>query len=382
MRGNKLFKFVDRFIGIPLLWLTSLVKARGGDLSDVRPKRILVVKFSALGDAVLLVPALDALRKKFADAEIVFLGTNLTIPFLRIFPEYIDEFVSLNIGNILRRPMTIVAMIKRLRAMEFDLAIDFEQWLRLSALLVRLSGARWRAGFRTKGQHRHRGFTHVADRDTSKHERLNFLAVVRLVTNITHDSVPAVKIDESGLVRAQGFLIKHGWQKPMAVITVHPGCGTHGFPREWEPKKYSDFVSRLGRDRSLFCVVTGTEQEQQVMDAVRRVSQVPVAVYTIQELSDYVALLSLSDLFVSSNNGAMHLAAAVGIPQVALHGPTNAVQWGPLNRRAVIVTSNCPLCPCLDLGFEYHRTDGYCMEQINVDAVYSAARSIDLTGER
>jgi heptosyltransferase-2 len=72
----------------------------------------------------------------------------------------------------------------------------------------------------------------------------------------------------------------------------------------------------------------------------------------------------------------MHLAAAIGIPQIALHGPTNSVQWGPLNSNAVVIRTSCPECPCLDLGSEYHRTDGYCMAQISVDEVFNEAVKI------
>lgn len=376
MRGNRLFKFIDRCIGIPLLFIMCLLKGRRDDLTAIRPKRILVVKFSSLGDAILLVPALKALRKEYPDAEIAFLGTSFTVPFLRSFPEYVGEFITLDLGNLLRRPASILGVMKRLRSGEFELAIDFEQWLRLSALLVRFSGAPHRLGFRTTRQHRHFGFTHAVDRDKEQHESKNFLALAGLAARIHHEPSLEIKVDESGLVRAQGFLMRHGWAKGMPVMVVHPGCGSHGIPRAWAPKNYGELLSRFANDRSPFVVVTGREDERVAMDAVRRASQLPVVLYTISQLESYVALLSLSSLLISSNNGAMHIGAALGIPQVALHGPTNAVQWGPLNPHAVVIKSSCPSCPCLDLGFEYHRTDGYCMDQIEVEEVYAAVRGM------
>src|ERR1051325_6510653 len=97
MRGNKLFKFLDQVIGIPLLHVLALL-VRGkkrADLSELIPARILVVKFVALGDAVLLVPALREIRMKYPGAEITLLGTSLTEIFLKQFPEYIDRFITL-----------------------------------------------------------------------------------------------------------------------------------------------------------------------------------------------------------------------------------------------------------------------------------------------
>jgi ADP-heptose:LPS heptosyltransferase len=72
----------------------------------------------------------------------------------------------------------------------------------------------------------------------------------------------------------------------------------------------------------------------------------------------------------------MHVAAALGRPQVALHGPTDPAKWGPLNPAAVVVRSTCPGCPSQDMGWEYHRTDGFCMEQVGVDPVHAAARAL------
>jgi ADP-heptose:LPS heptosyltransferase len=81
-------------------------------------------------------------------------------------------------------------------------------------------------------------------------------------------------------------------------------------------------------------------------------------------------------LVVSGNTGVMHAAAAFGTKQVALHGPTNATLWGPVNKNAVIVKTSCPRCPCLRLGFEYHRNNGGCMELIGTESVKAAAESL------
>lgn len=373
MRGNKIFRWIDRYIGIPLLSIFSLGKVLHGAQSPPKPERILVIKFSALGDSILIVPAIRSLRNKFPGAEIIFLGTNLTLPFLRQFPEYISEFVALDIGSLLKHPMSAIAFVRRLRRMKCDAVVDLEQWLRLSALIALISGAPQRFGFRTNNAHRHFGYTRSTVRNSSKHEIENFLAVAELLTGTSSENHLEIKVDEGSLMRGQSFLLNHGWQKGTSVVIIHPGCGAHGYPREWPPRKYGELLSRLAGTGEYMFIISGTSDERDAMVAVTQSTGVNACTYEISSLEDIIALLSLSRFLVSSNNGAMHLAAALRLPQIALHGPTNAVQWGPKNPNATVITSDCPWCPCLDLGFEYHRTDGFCMDQISVDEVVNAA---------
>jgi heptosyltransferase-2 len=373
MRGNTYFKVIDRWAGIPLLFLSSVVKGRKGGVAPADPKRIAVLKFSALGDAILLVPSLRALRTKFPEAEVVFIGTKFTLPFLRQFAEYIDEFVPVDLERLVSRPWSIISIIRHVRALGADAALDFEQWMRFSALLACWSGAGFRAGFRTPGQHRHYTFTSGVARDRTRHEAENFLAVAGTLAAPSGGTTLEVKIDEGSLIRAQGFLKRNGWEGKMPVIMIHPGCGEHGMPREWPAERYGELIRRMEGKRKAVIIVSGTKGERAVMERVASESQRPVALYDISTIEDFAALASLASLFISSNNGAMHLVAALKIRQIALHGPTNFLQWGPLNPAAAVIRSACPQCPCLDLGFEYHRTDGYCMAQISPDEVWDKA---------
>ena len=89
-----------------------------------------------------------------------------------------------------------------------------------------------------------------------------------------------------------------------------------------------------------------------------------------------IPLLKRMDLLVSGNTGVMHLAAGLHRPQIALHGPTDPRLWGPLNDRAKVIQTSCPDCPCLRLGFEYHRSDDACMRKISVAEVQKAIENL------
>jgi ADP-heptose:LPS heptosyltransferase len=82
------------------------------------------------------------------------------------------------------------------------------------------------------------------------------------------------------------------------------------------------------------------------------------------------------DVVVSGNTGIMHVAAALGKRQLALHGPTNLDLWGPRNPRARVLQAELPSGPSLILGFEYRPEDFSCMQTIRLEQVIEAIRDL------
>ena len=72
----------------------------------------------------------------------------------------------------------------------------------------------------------------------------------------------------------------------------------------------------------------------------------------------------------------MHLGCAVGIPVVALHGPTNPVKWGPWSKKSMVISSQRNCSPCLSLGFEYGCNNNACMSDISVQQVFDAVNTV------
>ncbi|MBI5215756.1 MAG: glycosyltransferase family 9 protein [Ignavibacteriae bacterium] len=382
MRGNKFLKFVDYYIGIPLVWLLSFFAGgnRNAELRKLEPKRILVVKLVALGDAVLLVPSLRALRRHFPDAEITFLGTSLTENIIKQFPEYVDNIISVDVVRLGKSPSYAFGMISMLRSLNCDVVIDFEQWTRLTPLLLAFGNIPVRIGFKTVGQHHHYLYTHAVERTPSRHEAKSFLSLVELFTQQSSSSELELKVNQAKRENVIEWLRSKGWSEAKNLVIIHPACGAHGFPREWSPKNYREVIEKLGLNEKLIFIITGTSSESNVMNEVcalhTPILQNSTLQYSIKDGEEFIALLSIANLFISGNTGAMHLASALKVPQVALHGPTNADIWGPINPNAIVIKSSCPHCPCLDLGFEYHRTDGYCMEQICVEEVIAVCERL------
>jgi ADP-heptose:LPS heptosyltransferase len=165
------------------------------------------------------------------------------------------------------------------------------------------------------------------------------------------------------------------------LIVLHPGCGADGLPREWPVGEYAVLGHWLMKNapQAKLVLTGGPEERKKTGDLNRLLKGRGIDLGGKLSWAGLISLVSKAALVVSGNTGIMHVAAALGRPQVALHGPTNPRLWGPINDRAVIVSTTCPQCPCLKLGFEYHQTGSSCMARIQVDDVRNAvARVFDI----
>ena len=106
------------------------------------------------------------------------------------------------------------------------------------------------------------------------------------------------------------------------------------------------------------------------MESLLRERGVPAeSIAGVYSLGEMIDVLAKAELVISVNTGIMHLAAAVRVPLIALHGATSELRWGPLSDRAVVVKSGEACQPCISLGFESKCTDPVCMRNITVDMV-------------
>jgi ADP-heptose:LPS heptosyltransferase len=140
----------------------------------------------------------------------------------------------------------------------------------------------------------------------------------------------------------------------------------YGVLIHWLQKKFSAQIFLSG----------GPEEKKKTSDLNRLIGGSAFELAGALSWEGTTSLLNHIDLVVSGNTGIMHLAAAKQKKQVALHGPTNAAVWGPLNPNARNVITSCSRCPCLKLGFEYHTAPLDCMNMIEVDQVKEAVSSL------
>jgi lipopolysaccharide heptosyltransferase II len=330
---------------------------------DDEVRSLLAVKFSAVGDTVLLTPALSALRRHFADADFSFLCTPVNQQVVQQMP-FVDDVICFD------GPGAFGQTAKEMRQRRFDLVIDFEQWMRTSALLTFLSGAPQRLGFDTPQQHRASAYTQTLRPAENAHEMENFIRLAELAGAPRTNELPRVWL--SGDDRAKAMSLLGDDERPL--VALHPGCGAKGTPREWMPECYAVVADRLIEEQNARIVLTGGASEKGLIaEVVGMMTHTPLILAGGLSFTEFAAVLERCALVVCGNTGAMHVAAAVSTPTVALHGPTNPQKWGPVGEGHVVLQSSLPCSPCLNLGWDYGCKTHPCIAEISVDAVYRAA---------
>lgn len=368
MQSNRFQQYLDRYVGIPLCGLLSLFCRRVRSPHSP-PQKILFIQLSALGDTILAVPTIRAIRHAFPEAEITMLASGTNLNYLTNCP-YIDKRI--------RFEMPVHQMLTLLRREQFDWGIDLEHWPRLSALLTYATGAPMRIGFRTKGQHRHFLFTETVTHIQGRHEVRNFLDIATLLACPVQALNLEVWCDSAARTWVRETLIQEQVPPNAPLVALHPEAGRRGEPRRrWSPENYVALADRLVERFGVQIVLTGAPDEVNISEQIAAQTRHRAVILAGRtDVNQLAALFSDAVLVVSGNCGPMHLAAATGTPVIGLHGPTNAAQWGPWSRDASIVRAEMPCSPCLNLGFEYGcqaLPDGTspCMWSIGVESVFT-----------
>ncbi len=344
MQSNRFQHFLDRYLGIPLHLLLRLFP-KHCPLPDV-PKKILFIQLSALGDTILAIPAIRAVRHAFPNADCTVLASPTNLNYLTHCP-YIDKRICFRTPGL--------ELFRQLRHEGFDWAIDLEHWPRLSALLAYASGAPMRAGFQTAGQYRHFLFTTSVPHTPGRHEVRNFLDLVARLGCPTFEFGLEVWYGESEQTWVHQTLIEEGISLEKPIFVLHPEAGRRGEPRRrWSPERYVALANALVARYGGQIVLTGAPGEIEVSKEIAEwAKHQAVMLAGRTDVNQLAALFAAATLVVSGNCGPMHLAAAVGTRVVGLHGPTNFTQWGPWSSKAGVVRAALSCSPCLNLGFEY-----------------------------
>lgn len=375
MRENRWFKVLDRRVGVPLVavlgWLLRRLELLRLPPRPLGPGgRVLVVKLSGLGDSLLLLPCLAALRADLGpQGRLEVLCTSVNAAAFQGLP-WVDAVHLFEPGALFSRPWRPLAQLAGLRRRRFQVGLDYEQWLRTSPLLLLAAGARRRIGFDSPGQRRAGLFHAGVAMRKGEHEADNFAAL----TAAAGCKTPAAPY--GGFVLAQGLYGTGGDAAPLHAVLLHPGCGGRGWQREWPEERWAALARGLAAAGWQVHLSGAGRREA---DANARISGLSGGAAQPLPFSPGLdglsAALRSHRLLISGNTGVMHLAAGLGVPLLALHGPTDPVKWGPraLPGRARVLAAGIPCSPCLFYGFDYGCPLRTCMEAIPPERAQAAA---------
>jgi len=343
-------------------------------------RRILIVRLSALGDVVHVLPLLDALRRARPDAHIGWLVEEASSSLLADHPQIDRLWVAprrlserwLRRGRVGAVAGLWTPLLRDLRAARYEVSIDAQCNFR-SSLLARLSGAPRRVGFAppfTKEQ------AHWLLTDRVKpppHQQLKVERNLELLRPFGIDAQGArarLAIPDAARSAACSFRAGLG---AAYVVALHPGVSGFGAFKRWAPESYAALARRLYAERGARCIVTWGPGERELAQGIARdadgVAEVAPETASILDLA---ALFEACDAVVGSDTGPVHLAAALGAPVVALYGPKDPAVYAPWDgRTGAAATTVWKRVHCSPCGLR-RCDDVICMPAIEVEDVVAA----------
>ncbi len=345
-----LMKLLDRYIGVPLLYILKPFQALFCTRSwnnRVRVDKILMVKLWGIGNLVMIIPLIRAVRKKHPAARICFLTIESNRELLKNLPE-LDEIVVFEPKGVLRTAAGILRVSAKLRRFKPDIVLDFEQFLKITPILALISGTPQSVGFETEGQARsvlHN--VHVPYRK-NRHMSLAFGDIVRSAGISTHGLAPLdVPRSLEAAAEVMSFL-KSLPEGKGPVVVVHPGSGDNFPARRWPVENFAALCAMLVKKTGARCVVTGTEPERELGERLAAKAGVALTnAVSSFNIMEFIELLGNADLLITNDTAPVHIGSALNVPLIAFFGPNTPELYGPLHDNSRTFYNKLPCSPCL-----------------------------------
>jgi heptosyltransferase II len=334
--------------------------------------KILVRATNWIGDAVMSLPALRAIRGRYPDAFIAVL-VKPWVAALYEGERSINAIIPLEGAAGARGLAVKWKQARRLRRERFDLAVLFPNSFE-SALLAFLSGAGRRIGYARDG--RTPLLTDAVPIPRSgeipRHERFYYLEMLRRAGLI--EEIPAIseiRLDaaEQAAARGRALFNARGVERP--VIGISPGAA-YGAAKRWLPERFAEAAGRLRDSVSGSVAVFGSAGDRALCEQVAAGCG-GCSFAGATTLREFIDMTAACDLFLSNDSGAMHIAAALGVPSITIFGPTDETATGPSSATARIVRKPVDCAPC---KLRECPIDHRCMTRVTVEHVIAAGVKI------
>ena len=321
-----------------------------------QPKRILVLRMDLIGDLVLSLPVIRLLKQTYPEAEIDLLALPSSAKIIEHDPD-IANVITYD-PNIWRRPKALLqgknwrearALHRRLQNRHYDLAVSvFGPW---AAILAVVSGAKRRVGF---GKESYPSFmtdsVPGAHWTTGDHlHEVDYclkLAQAAGAKPELHDRIPTLFVPPETSLEAKQLLEQAGIRFDKPIIACHVSSN-NGQSKRWPIPYWAKIIDQLIGKDGANVILTGAPSDLPLIETIQqRAHEQPINLAGKTSLAQLAAILKQADLVITGDSGPMHIAAAVGTPLIAIHGPTDPAMSGPVSPTATVMRSDIWCSPC------------------------------------
>ena len=334
-----------------------------------------------MGDAIMALPALRAVRARFADAHIAIVARPYVADIYR-GQGVCDELIAYDPGGAEKGIGGRERLAERLRAGKFDAALLLQNAFDAAWMAWR-AGIPERIGYARDGRGilLTKSIAVPKDGEIPAHEQFYYLELLRRAgwadRNECAREISLTVSRESGEAAEQKLIaegVRERSNGATHALRVAIGAGaSYGSAKCWLPERFAEVANRLMSESDAEIILFGTANETTVSNAIiAGMNRRPIDLTGKTAIAELPALLSRCQLFIGNDSGAMHVASAVGLPVVAIFGPTDPFGTAPVTPKCTIVQEKPYCSPCF---LRRCPTDHRCMRGVSSESVTAAARA-------
>src|SRR3989338_2018305 len=367
MASVKLIKFLDKYVGcLSCLFLSIFKIFEGKKINGLN--NILVIQLWGLGETVLTLPAIEALRQKYKKSSIDVLVTD------RNKEVYFKNKDIDNVRILGLNPISIILfMLGNFK--KYDLIIDMEEYLNVSSIIAFFAGKR-RIGF-SHGV-RSNLYTDKVYYNDKQHDVYTFLDLLKpLVIKKRSDKLPKLNYSQSDKINVDKLLKKNGIGKKDFVVGFGVGAAESAKSRMWPKERFAEVADYLIKRYKAKIILIGNNEEKNFTNELQNLIENKNNSFNAAGLinaREMFCLISLCKLFIGNDSGPMHAAAAQGVKTIGLFGCNLPVRFRPFGKNCYYLYKKDNQDACInvhkgEVGECKHGIENACVKKIQVNDV-------------
>ena len=335
-----------------------------------QPLRIFVKGLNWVGDAIMATPALSQLRHAYPKAKI----TMMVRPWVAAVYEHSPDIDVLWVHDDAASPVAFLKAVRLVRTGHFQLGLALPNSFRAAALLW-LGQVRYRIGYRRS----QRGWllsdaVAVRPEYLKEHQIYYYLHLIEgRCGKLAQRPRQVLRSGELEREEVRRLLAQRGLDRGLPLVGIAPGS-INSSAKRWPTERFAALADRIAEEGKAEILLLGSGKELDVLERVAAACKAPVHnLGGAIDLGQLIALIERLAGLVCNDSGAMHMGAAIGIPTVALFGPTEYETTYPFSRTARIVRKAVTCAPCM---LRECPTDHHCMLEIGIDEAFEGFKSV------
>ena len=351
----RIVKFVDKLLGRFLA--SALPRAPKHEVPD-NIRSVLIVRPGGIGDACLLMPAIDLLVKELPGLRVEVLAEKRNSQAFQMSKNVAHVWCYDRIRDFLL-----------LTTRSYDVIIDTEQWYRLSAVFARVITTPMRVGFATN--ERRRLFNYPVDYETDEYEPWSFFRLLSPLGICAEGPLPEIFLTIPDQVKAKVEAALGLPQK--GYVVIFPGSSVE--EKRWGTDRFRKLAELIAAEGSAVVVVGGKED----VDTGREIVEGGLGLSLAGKISlvESAAVVSNSRLLVAGDSGVLHMGLGLGKPTVSIFGPSNTGKWAPRGHQHIVINRKLSCSPCAAFGITPPCPIGArCIQEISADDVFTGVKKM------